>query len=330
MCNYKPFCLDLLLINFFFDFLPVTCFVLSHIRPYIILKPEPMRQLKITSSITGRDVCLDKYFREIDKVALITPNEEVQLAERIKKGEKAALDRLTKANLRFVVSVAKKYQGQGLPLHDLINEGNIGLIEAASRFDPTRGFRFISFAVWYIRQSIIKALADYARIIKLPFNKLQLGGRIYKAYCTLEQQLERTPSDEELAEATDINPEEIFRSLQYKNQHLSLETPLGDDDDAGCLLDILENTDKDETVTELYHSASLKTELNRLLAVLSDREREVLCNFFGIGLIHPMSLDDIAARMYLTTERVRQIKDKALEKLRAKGNPEILRCYLAA
>ena len=289
-----------------------------------------MRQLRITASITTREPVLDKYLKEIDKVNLISAEEEVRLAELIKKGDKKALDQLTKANLRFVVSVAKKYQGQGLSLPDMINEGNLGLIEAARRFDPTRGFKFTSYAVWYIRQRILVALADHARIIRIPLNKISTSSQVFKASCTLEQQLDRTPSVDELAELLQMDPEEVSKSLNERNNHVSLDTPISNDDDAGTLYDVLENPDAEKTETELFHKSSLKTELMRLFQELTGRQKEVLCWFFGIDMEHPLSLDEIARRMDLTRERVRQIRDKALEKLRAVCDLNLLRGFLAA
>ena len=289
-----------------------------------------MQRIKITASITAKEPMLDKYFREIDKLTLVSAEEEVQLSELIKKGDKTALDKLTKANLRFVISIAKKYQGQGLSLPDLINDGNIGLITAAQRFDPSRGFKFISYAIWHIRQQILVALADHSRLIKLPVNKAALNGRIYRSFCALEQQLERAPSAEELAETLNIDPNDVNRSLLLKNQHTSLDAPLNEDEDSGSLHDILKSNEKDKTETELYHQESLKTELKRLFRELSERQREVLCWFFGIGIEHPLSLEDIGRKLYLTPERVRQIKDKAIEKLRSTEGINLLRGFLAA
>jgi RNA polymerase primary sigma factor len=289
-----------------------------------------MQKIRITASITVKEPILDRYFREIDKHALVTAEEEVQLSDLIKKGDRAALDRLTKANLRFVVSVAKKYQGQGLSLPDLINEGNIGLITAARRYDPSRGFKFISYAIWHIRQQILVALADHSRLIKLPVHKVALNGRIYKSFCSLEQQLERDPSAEEIADKLEIDVSDVNRSLSLKNQCLSLDAPLNEDEDTCSLLDLLKNNEEDKTETQLYHKDSLKTELKRLFRELSERQREVLCWFFGIGIEHSLSLDDIARKLYLTPERVRQIKDKAIEKLQSKESIKLLRVFLAA
>jgi len=288
-----------------------------------------MQRIKITSSITIKEPILDRYFREIDKLTLVSAEEEVQLSELIKNGDKAALDRLTKANLRFVVSIAKKYQGQGLSLSDLINEGNLGLIVAAQRYDSSRGFKFISYAIWHIRQHILLALAEHARIIKLPVNKVALNSRIYKSYCRMEQQLERAPSAEELAEILNIDADDVNRCLLSKTQHVSLDAS-NEDEETGSLLDILKNPDEDKTETELYYKESLHTELQRLFRELTERQQEVLCWLFGIGLDHPMSLEDIAIKLYLTPERVRQIKDKAIEKLRSVESINLLRGFLAA
>lgn len=287
-----------------------------------------MRQLKITNSITNREAeSLGKYLQEISKLELITPEDEIKLATLIKKGDKGALDRLTKANLRFVVSVAKKYQGQGLSLPDLINEGNLGLIIAARRFDETRGFKFISFAVWHIRQSILYALASKARMIRLPLNKVALSERIQKTYSLLEQQLERTPSTEELADVLNMDQEEVEQSMGHKNRHISLDTPLSEDSE-GCLMDTLENPNTEKTERDLYHSTSLKLEISRSLEMLSDTQKKTICCFFGIGVDHPMCLDDIAQMFSLTTERVRQIKNKAIEKLRGMETCNVLRGFL--
>jgi RNA polymerase primary sigma factor len=287
-----------------------------------------MRQLRISNSITNREsLSLERYLQEISKVEMISPDEEVRLAGLIKKGDKDALDRLTKANLRFVVSVAKQYQGQGLSLADLINEGNLGLIKAAQRFDDTRGFKFISFAVWWIRQNILQALAEHARMIRLPMNKVALGSRIQRTHSALEQQLERAPSAEELAEEMNIGVDDIRESLGNSGRHVSLDTPLSEDEDSN-LLDTLENHNADRTDSALYHVESLKMEIARSLQVLNEKQRLTICYLFGLGLDHPMSMEDIAQKFDLTLERVRQIKEKALEKLRKTGNFNALRGYL--
>jgi RNA polymerase primary sigma factor len=287
-----------------------------------------MRQLKITKSITNRESqSLEKYLQEIGKVELITPEEEVRLATLIKQGDQKALDRLTKANLRFVVSVAKQYQNQGLSLPDLINEGNVGLIKAAQRFDETRGFKFISYAVWWIRQSILQALAEQARIVRLPLNKVGLTNRIQKAFTQLEQEYEREPSPEELADLLDMDLEEVTSSLGINARHVSVDTPLSEGEES-TLLDVLENPNAEKTDGELDHKVGLNIEIDRSLRQLTDRQKEVVCYFFGIGVDHPLTLEDIGDRFNLTRERVRQIKDKALTKLRATQKADLLRSYL--
>jgi RNA polymerase primary sigma factor len=287
-----------------------------------------MRQLKITKSITNRESqSLEKYLQEIGKVELITPEEEVRLAALIRQGDQRSLDRLTKANLRFVVSVAKQYQNQGLSLPDLINEGNVGLIKAAQRFDETRGFKFISYAVWWIRQSILQALAEQSRIVRLPLNKVGLTNRIQKAFSTLEQQFEREPSAEELAEMLQMDLEEVSATLGISARHVSMDTPLSEGEDS-TLIDVLENPNAEKTDGNLDHKESLKTEIDRSLKTLTERQKEVICYFFGIGVDHPMSLEDIGEKFNLTRERVRQIKDKAITKLRATNRCKLLRTYL--
>lgn len=287
-----------------------------------------MRQLKITKSITNRESqSLEKYLQEIGKVELITPEEEVKLAIRIKQGDQRALDKLTKANLRFVVSVAKQYQNQGLSLPDLINEGNLGLIKAAQRFDETRGFKFISYAVWWIRQSILQALAEQSRIVRLPLNKVGLTNRIQKAYSQLEQEYEREPSPEELAEILELDTDEVSATLGIAARHVSMDTPLSDGEE-NTLMDVLENPNAERTEKNIEHNESLKTEIGRSLTALTERQKEVICFFFGIGVDHPMSLEDIGERFNLTRERVRQIKDKAITKLRTTSRCRMLRSYL--
>ncbi len=287
-----------------------------------------MRQLKITKSITNRESqSLEKYLQEIGKVDLISPEEEVQLAVKIRLGDQKALDRLTKANLRFVVSVAKQYQNQGLTLPDLINEGNLGLIKAAQRFDETRGFKFISYAVWWIRQSILQALAEQSRIVRLPLNKVGLTNRISKAYQQLEQEFERDPTVEELAELLDINADEISATLGMAYRHVSMDSPLSDGED-NTLMDVLVNTNTSGTDEKLEYFESLNLEIARSLKTLTERQKDVLCFFYGIGVDHPLSLEDIGQRYSLTRERVRQIKDKAINKLRAMSRCKHLRVYL--
>jgi RNA polymerase primary sigma factor len=287
-----------------------------------------MRQLKITKSITNRESqSLEKYLQEIGKVELITPEDEVKLAIRIKQGDQKALDKLTKANLRFVVSVAKQYQNQGLTLPDLINEGNLGLIKAAQRFDETRGFKFISYAVWWIRQSILQALAEQSRIVRLPLNKVGLTNRIQKAYSLLEQQFEREPSPEELAEVLELDIEEVRSTIGIGGRHISVDTPLSEGED-NTLIDVMENTNADRAESNVEHNESLKIDIDRSLKTLTERQKEVICFFFGIGVDHPMSLEDIGDRFSLTRERVRQIKDKAITKLRSNSGAKSLRNYL--
>lgn len=287
-----------------------------------------MRQLKITKSITNRESqSLEKYLQEIGKVELISPEEEVRLARRIKQGDQSALDKLTKANLRFVVSVAKQYQNQGLSLPDLINEGNLGLIKAAQRFDETRGFKFISYAVWWIRQSILQALAEQSRIVRLPLNKVGLTNKIQKAFSQLEQEFEREPSPEELAELLELETDEVSATLGIAARHVSMDTPLSEGED-NTLVDVLENPNAERAETNIEHRESLKQEIERSMRMLTERQKEVICYFFGIGVDHPMSLEDIGDKFNLTRERVRQIKDKAITKLRTNSRARALRGYL--
>lgn len=289
-----------------------------------------MRQLKITKSITNRESqSLEKYLQEIGKVDLITPEEEVNLAIRIKQGDQIALEKLTKANLRFVVSVAKQYQNQGLSLSDLINEGNLGLIKAAQRFDETRGFKFISYAVWWIRQSILQALAEQSRIVRLPLNKVGLSNKISKAYSQLEQEFEREPSTEELASILEIGTEEVETTLGVAARHVSVDAPFVDSED-NTLLDVLENPNSEAADSELSHYDSLRREIERSLGTLTERQRDVIKLYFGIGVEHPMSLEDIGEKFSLTRERVRQIKDKAITKLRTTTRCQLLKSYLGS
>jgi RNA polymerase primary sigma factor len=287
-----------------------------------------MRQLKISKSITNRESqSLEKYLQEIGKVELISAEEEVKLAEKIRNGDQAALEKLTKANLRFVVSVAKQYQNQGLTLPDLINEGNLGLIKAAQRFDETRGFKFISYAVWWIRQSILQALAEQSRIVRLPLNKVGLTNRISRAYSQLEQEFEREPTPEELASFLDIEAEEVSATLGVAARHVSMDQPLAEGEE-GTLVDVLENKDAALADEELAVKDSLKMEIERSLSVLTDKQREVIELFFGIGMDQPMSLEDIGDHFSLTRERVRQIKDKAISRLRTTSRSEMLKSFL--
>lgn len=285
-----------------------------------------MRQLKITKSITNREsASLDKYLQEIGKEDLITVEEEVELAQRIKKGDQEALEKLTKANLRFVVSVAKQYQNQGLSLPDLINEGNLGLIKAAEKFDETRGFKFISYAVWWIRQSILQALAEQSRIVRLPLNQVGSLNKINKAFARFEQENERTPSPEELANVLDLPKEKVSDTLRVSGRHVSVDAPFSDGEDNN-LLDVLVNTDSPNADRGLINE-SLSTEVERALATLTDRERDIIRYFFGIGCPE-MTLEEIGEKFDLTRERVRQIKEKAIRRLRHSSRSKLLKSYL--
>lgn len=289
-----------------------------------------MRQLKITKSITNRESqSLEKYLQEIGKVDLLTPEKEVDLAKKIKQGDQIALETLTKANLRFVVSVAKQYQNQGLSLSDLINEGNLGLIKAAQRFDETRGFKFISYAVWWIRQSILQALAEQSRIVRLPLNKVGSLNKINRAFSQLEQEFEREPSSEELATILEISADEVETTLGVAARHVSMDAPFVDGED-NSLLDVLENPNTPGTDSGLEYLDSLRKEIDRSLGTLTDRQADVIKLYFGIGVEHPLSLEDIGDRFGLTRERVRQIKDKAINKLRSASRSKLLKHYLGA
>lgn len=289
-----------------------------------------MRQLKITKSITNRESqSLEKYLQEIGKVDLLTPEEEVDLAKKIKSGDQEALERLTKANLRFVVSVAKQYQNQGLSLSDLINEGNLGLIKAAQRFDETRGFKFISYAVWWIRQSILQALAEQSRIVRLPLNKVGSLNKINRAFSELEQEYEREPSPEELADVLEIPTDEVETTLGVAARHVSMDAPFVDGED-NSLLDVLENSNTPKTDSQLEYNESLRQEIERSLGTLTERQCDVIKLYFGIGVEHPMSLEDIGEKFGLTRERVRQIKDKAINKLRSASRSKLLKHYLGS
>ncbi|MBK6641898.1 MAG: sigma-70 family RNA polymerase sigma factor [Bacteroidia bacterium] len=286
-----------------------------------------MRQLKITKSITNRESqSLEKYLQEIGREDLINAEEEVKLARRIREGDQVALDRLTKANLRFVVSVAKQYQNQGLSLPDLINEGNLGLIKAAKRFDETRGFKFISYAVWWIRQSILQALAEQSRIVRLPLNQVGSLNKISKAFSKLEQEFEREPSSDELANILEISSDKIADTMRVSGKHVSMDAPFVNGED-NSLLDVLENSDSPRA-DNLLMSESLQKEIDRSLNTLTEREREVIKLFFGIGLNHGLTLEEIGAKFDLTRERVRQIKEKAIRRLRHKSRSRLLKAYL--
>ena len=285
-----------------------------------------MRQLKITKSITNREsASLDKYLQEIGKEELITVEEEVELAQRIKKGDRSALEKLTRANLRFVVSVAKQYQNQGLSLPDLINEGNLGLIKAAEKFDETRGFKFISYAVWWIRQSILQALAEQSRIVRLPLNQVGSLNKINKAFSKFAQEFERTPSPEELAEALELPKEKVSDTLRVSGRHVSVDAPFVDGED-NSLLDVLPDNDSPNADRTLLNE-SLMREIERALATLTERERDIIKLFFGIG-IQEMTLEEIGEQFGLTRERVRQIKEKAIRRLRHTSRSKLLKSYL--
>lgn len=287
-----------------------------------------MRQLKITQTITNRESqSLERYFNEINKVDLLTPDEEVELARRIRQGDEAALEKLTKANLRFVVSVAKQYQNRNLSLNDLINEGNLGLVKAARKFDETRGFKFISYAVWWIRQSIMQALADQSRIVRLPLNKTGALNKINRAYSELEQKYEREPTPEELAEILEMDIEEISSTLRAGTRQVSVDAPFSDEE-GNSLLDVLENKNTPSTDQGVSYTGSLRVETARALACLPEREKVVVEMFFGIGREHPMSLEQIGETLDLTRERVRQIKEKAIRRLRASSKSKMLAEYL--
>ena len=285
-----------------------------------------MRQLKITKSITNREsASLDKYLQEIGREELVSPEEEVELAQRIRKGDQEALEKLTRANLRFVVSVAKQYQNQGLSLPDLINEGNLGLIKAAEKFDETRGFKFISYAVWWIRQSILQALAEQSRIVRLPLNQVGSLNKINKALGKFEQENERQPSTDELADMIDIPKDKIADTLRVSGRHVSVDAPFVEGED-NSLLDVLPNDDSPSADKGLTNE-SLSTEIERALQILTPREREIIKSFFGIGC-QEMTLEEIGERLDLTRERVRQIKEKALHNLASTTRSKVLRTYL--
>ena len=285
-----------------------------------------MRQLKITKSITNREsASLDKYLQEIGKEGLITVEEEVELAQRIKKGDQVALEKLTRANLRFVVSVAKQYQNQGLSLPDLINEGNLGLIKAAEKFDETRGFKFISYAVWWIRQSILQALAEQSRIVRLPLNQVGSLNKINKAFSKFEQEHERKPSPEELAESLELPADKVADTLRVSGRHVSVDAPFVDGED-NSLLDVLVNNDSPNADRALIME-SLAKEIYRALATLTERESDIIRLFFGIGC-QEMTLEEIGERFALTRERVRQIKEKAIRRLRHTSRSKLLKTYL--
>ncbi|MCF6359444.1 MAG: RNA polymerase sigma factor RpoD/SigA [Cyclobacteriaceae bacterium] len=284
-----------------------------------------MRQLKISKQITNREsISIDKYLHEIAKVELLTTDEEVSLARRIKEGDQVALEKLTNANLRFVVSVAKQYQNQGLTLGDLINEGNLGLIKAAKRFDETRGFKFISYAVWWIRQALLQALAEHSRIVRLPLNRVGSLNKIARTFSELEQLYEREPSAEEIAEMLDLAPEEISSSMKLYARHLSMDAPIHGEELK--LLDILENDESDPDA--LLMSDSLYKQVQRAISILTQREADVICYYFGVCGTKSLSLEEIGAKLGLTRERVRQIKESGIRKLRKSSPSESLKPYL--
>ncbi len=286
-----------------------------------------MRQLKITKQVTNRETAsLDKYLQEIGKVELITAEEEVELARKIKEGDQLSLERLTKANLRFVVSVAKQYQNQGLSLPDLINEGNLGLIKAAQRFDETRGFKFISYAVWWIRQSILQALAEQSRIVRLPLNKIGSINKINKAYSALEQKFERPPTMKEIADKAEVSISEVRESLKNSGRHVSMDAPLIDGEDSNMYNVI--GSENSPSPDESLMVDSLRNEIERALATLTDREGEVVRAYFGLNEEHPMTLEEIGEAFDLTRERVRQIKEKAIRRLKHTSRSKILKTYL--
>lgn len=286
-----------------------------------------MRQLKISKQVTNRDaMSLDKYLHEIGKIELLSPELEVELAKRIKLGDRQAFEKLIKGNLRFVVSVSKQYQNQGLSLSDLINEGNLGLIKAAERFDETRGFKFISYAVWWIRQSVLQALAEQARIVRLPLNKIGSISKINRAFCQLEQEFQREPTFEELSAVLDLAPSIIEDSMNLNGIHISMDAPLREDDD-NTLYDVMLNDDSPSADNELMMN-SLRKEIERSLSTLSDRESDVLRFFFGLHGFPMLTLEEIGDQLGLTRERVRQIKEKAIKKLKNKYRNQLLKAYL--
>jgi RNA polymerase primary sigma factor len=286
-----------------------------------------MRQLKITKQVTNRDTqSLDKYLHEIGKEELLTAEEEVELARRIRNGDQKALDKLIKGNLRFVVSVSKQYQNQGLSLPDLINEGNLGLIKAAQRFDETRGFKFISYAVWWIRQSILQALAEQARIVRLPLNKIGSINKINKTLARLEQEFEREPSAEEIAKTLEISPDDVKKALMSSNRHVSMDAPLQQDED-GSMYEVIQNKDVPLPDKNLIND-SLRKEIERTLTTLAQREADILRLYFGLNGTPPHTLEEIGEKFDLTRERVRQIKEKAIRKLKQTSRSKNLKTYL--
>lgn len=287
-----------------------------------------MRQLKITNKITNREsLSLDKYLQEIGKIDMLTPDEEAELARRIKAGDAEALEQLTRANLRFVVSVAKQYQNHGLSLSDLINEGNVGLMKAAKRFDETKGFKFISYAVWWIRQSILQAIVEYSRIVRLPLNKVAAYKKVNEAFLNFVQEFEREPTHSELADLLNLTEKEVTNMLQGSNQHLSFDAPITSDDESGTMLDLMPTADEMQPDLKLMEE-SLKAEVRHGLSILSPREIEVLTCYYGLSGKQPLTLEEIGELYDLTRERVRQIKERAIRRLRKSFRRNSLRSYL--
>jgi RNA polymerase primary sigma factor len=288
-----------------------------------------MRQLKITKQITNRESeSLDKYLQEISKFELITAEEEVELAQKVRDGDELALQKLTKANLRFVISVSKQYQNQGLSLPDLINEGNLGLIKAAQRFDETRGFKFISYAVWWIRQSILQAIAEHARIVRLPLNKIGSINKVNKAFSKLEQEFERNPSNHEIADELETTVKDVKKSFEISGRHVSMDAPLSkNDDSSNDMYEVLVSKNGSSPDDDIL-AQSLKDEIERSLATLSTRESEIIKLYYGIGQRYPLTLEEIGGKFDLTRERVRQVKEKGLRKLKQKSRSSLLKNYL--
>jgi len=287
-----------------------------------------MRQLKITNKITAREsLALDKYLNDIGKIPMLTADEEAELAKRIREGDQVALEKLTKANLRFVVSVAKQYQNQGLSLSDLINEGNVGLMKAAKRFDETKGFKFISYAVWWIRQSILQAIVEYSRIVRLPLNKVGSYNKVNEAFLSFVQEFEREPTNEELAELLEMTPKEVSNMLKGNGRHLSVDAPLSGEDGDSTMLDVITN-DGDVSPDETLMEQSLKEEVQQGLSILSPREVEVLSAYYGLNGHKALTLEEIGELYSLTRERVRQIKERAIRRLRKAYNRNALKSYL--
>ncbi len=287
-----------------------------------------MRQLKITKQITNRETqSLDKYLLEISKYDLITAEEEVELAARIREGDQHALQRLTKANLRFVISVSKQYQNQGLSLSDLINEGNLGLIKAAQRFDEKRGFKFISYAVWWIRQSILQAIAEHARIVRLPLNKIGTINKINKTFSSLEQEFERTPSVSEVAETLEVSEKDVKKAQHISGRHVSMDAPLGSDSE-NDMYEVFASKDSEKANEDDLLEGSLNDEIGRILETLAPREADIIKLYFGIGQSYPLTLEEIGDKFDLTRERVRQLKEKGLRKLKQKSRSKLLKSYL--